>query len=89
MAFYPDSVNIWLRHNNVDVESSNRYITTSPQTTCVSTSWGFLKITDSNEYYTICWSSTNGHTIMTAYIATTDPSIPASPSINVIIMQVA
>ena len=82
-----DTMDIWLRVNNVDVPWTNTEVTISSTQRLVA-SWNFMISMNSGQYFELMYSSADINSQILAVPAQTGPVRPGIPSVIVTIQQV-
>lgn len=82
-----DTMDIWLRVNNVDVPWTNTEVTISSTQRLVA-SWNFMISIDSGQFFQLMYSSSDINTRILAEPEKTGPNRPGIPSVIVTIQQV-
>lgn len=82
-----DTMEIWLRVNNVDVPWTNTEVTISSTQRLVA-AWNFMIHMDSDQYFQLMYSSSDINTKILAIPEKTGPTRPGIPSVIVTVQQV-
>lgn len=70
-------INIWLRKNGLDVDSTNTKLDINASSPFSVAAWNFFVSAEAGAYYQIMWSSNSQHTSLEYVPAGTHPEIPS------------
>lgn len=83
-----DLIDIWLRHNGIDVTDSNTRATLSGGGASTVLAWNFVSALAANDYIELMWSSADTALSLPTTTGLTNPVRPNIPSVIVTITQV-
>jgi hypothetical protein len=83
-----DTIHIWLKKNGTNVTNSSGTITISGNASQAKTvsSWNYVVDSAANDYYELCWQTTDTNIQLINVVAT--GNIPGTPSVIVTVTQV-
>lgn len=82
-------INFWLRKNGLDVADSTTNMTISNNNANVVASWAYIVAMNANDYLEMVWNSSSTQAILpAAVIQPGPPTIPATPSVRMTLLQV-
>lgn len=83
-----DEIDIWLRKNGQDVPWTNTVVELEGNNAEVVAAWNFLSSSDDNDYYEICWHSTDTQMMILSRPAQINPVRPETPSVILTVTKV-
>lgn len=83
-----DAVQIWLCKNGSNVANSNTEITLIGNSGKHVAAWNWLVSADTNDYYEICWHSSDINVFVNYIVAQSNPTRPAIPSVILTVWQI-
>ena len=83
-----DSVEIWLRKNGTNVSNSSTEVTLVGNAGKHVAAWNWLVSANANDYFEICWHSTDTQLFINAVTGGTNPTRPAIPSVILTVWQI-
>lgn len=83
-----DIIEIWLCKNGSNVSNSSTEMTLVGNAGKHVAAWNWLVSADANDYFEICWHSTDTQLFINAVTGGTNPTRPAIPSVILTVWQI-